>query len=142
MNLHVDIPTRAQIDLLLDARDPASVSIYVATAPASSGDAERIELRNLAAEAVRQLEEAAVRRPDVAAIEESVAAISDDEAFWRYQARSLALFVTPAASSAFRLPNQLVSQVQVSRLLARIHRDLRYRLTGRSEATRPAARAV
>lgn len=114
MNLHVDIPTRAQIDRLLDARDPASVSIYVATSPSSSGDAERIELKNLAAEAVRQLEEADVRRPDVAAVEEAVAAVSGDEAFWRYQARSLALFVTPAASSVFRLPNQLVSQVQVS----------------------------
>jgi len=36
VNLHTDIPSRGQIDRLLTNRDPASVSIYVPTDPASS----------------------------------------------------------------------------------------------------------
>ena len=72
MNLHTDIPTRGQIDRLLTNRDPASVSIYVPTDPASSGDAERIELKNLAAGAVRQLEEAGTPKADVSGIDEQL----------------------------------------------------------------------
>lgn len=58
MNLHTDIPTRVQVDQLLDNRRPASVSIYLSTDPVSNGQAERIELGNLASEAQRQLVEA------------------------------------------------------------------------------------
>ena len=57
MNLHTDIPTRADVDRLLESRHAASVSLYVPTDPASQANAERIELRNLPAEARRQLEE-------------------------------------------------------------------------------------
>ncbi len=114
MNLHTDIPTRGQIDRLLTNRDPASVSIYVPTDPASSGDAERIELKNLAAEAVRQLGEAGTPKADVAAIDDQLGDLDDDPTFWRYQARSLALFATPGSLVSFRLPNRLVAQVQVS----------------------------
>ena len=47
MILHTDIPTRANIDRLLLSRDPASVSIYVPTDPASSNAGPRTGLRNL-----------------------------------------------------------------------------------------------
>jgi hypothetical protein len=114
LNLHTDIPTRAQIDRLLLARRPASVSIYLPTDPASNGDAERIELRNLGAEAARQLEAWGAARADLGAIGDAVAELEDDAAFWRYQARSLALFVTPETSISFRLPNRLVGLVEVS----------------------------
>jgi len=114
MILPTDVPTRAQVERLLAAREPASVSIYLPTSPASRGDAERIELKNLAAEAVRQLREAGSARADVAAIEEELADLVDDDEFWRYQARSLAVFVTPTAGTTFRLPNQLVAMVEVS----------------------------
>ena len=114
MNLHTDIPTRGQIDRLLTNRDPASVSIYVPTDPASSGDADRIELKNLAAEAVRQLEEAGTSKADVSGIDEQLGELDADGTFWRFQARSLALFATPGSLVTFRLPNRLVAQVQVS----------------------------
>jgi len=114
LNLHTDIPSRAQIDGLLASRSPASVSLYVPTDPASSGDAERIELKNLAAEAIRQLEEAGTAKADVAAIAEELSGLDTDGTFWRYQARSLAVFVTPASVVTFRLPNRLVAQVQVA----------------------------
>ena len=114
MNLHTDIPSRAEIDALLAGRDPASVSIYVPTDPASPGDAGRIELKNLAAEAVRQLVDAETPKGDADAVAEGLAALDSDELFWRYQARTLALFATPRSLVTFRLPNRLVGQVQVA----------------------------
>jgi Bacterial archaeo-eukaryotic release factor family 11 len=114
MKLPTVIPTRAQLDRLLAAREPSSVSIYVPTEPSSSGDAERIELKNLAAEASRQLGEAGAPRADVAAIGDELADVVDDDEFWRYQARSLALFVTPTTAMTFRLPNNLTAVVEVS----------------------------
>jgi len=64
MILPTDVPTRAQVERLLAAREPSSVSIYLPTSPASRGDAERIELKNLAAEAARQLGESGTARAD------------------------------------------------------------------------------
>lgn len=114
MTLHIDIPTRAQVHDLLTSRHPASVSVYLATDPASTGQAERIELKNLAGEAIRQLHEQEAADADIAAITAAVDDLLDDETFWRYQARSLALFITPEASLTFRLPNHLVAAVQVA----------------------------
>ena len=114
MTLHIDIPTRAQVDQLLTSRHPSSVSVYLPTDPASAGQAERIELKNLATEAERQLRELKAADSDVAEIAASFGDILDDETLWRYQARSLALFVTPESLRTFRLPNRLVSLVQIS----------------------------
>jgi hypothetical protein len=114
MILHTDIPTRAQVGRLLAAREPWSVSIYLATTPSSRGEAERIELKNLAAEALRQLEAAGAAKSDIAAVETAIADLMDDDELWRYQARSLALFVTPGTLTTFRLPNRLLSMVEVS----------------------------
>jgi hypothetical protein len=114
MILPTDIPTRAQLERLLAAREPSSVSIYLPTNPPSRGDAERIELKNLAGEASRQLRETGASRVDVAAIENELADLVDDDEFWRHQARSLALFLTPTTSTAFRLANNLTAIVEVS----------------------------
>jgi len=114
MILPTDIPTRAQLDGLLAARVPSSVSIYLPTNPSSGGDAERIALKNLAGEAVRQLQLAGAGRKDIVAIEEEVADLIDDDEFWRYQARSLAVFLTPTRSTTYRLPHRLTSMVEVS----------------------------
>src|SRR5262245_26979948 len=114
MILHTDPPTRAQLDQLLGAREPWSVSIYLPTSPSSRGDAERIHLKNLAGEASRQLEQASASKADVAAIDEELADLVDDDEFWRYQARSLALFLTPTTSITFRLANELTGLVEVS----------------------------
>ena len=79
MALHTDIPTRAQIDRLLASRSPSSVSVYLETDPASAGTAERIELKNLAAEAARQLSDLGAGH-DVAEIGAAFADLADDEA--------------------------------------------------------------
>ena len=114
MILPTDIPTRAQLERLLAVRDASSVSIYLPTNPSSRGDAERIELKNLAREARAQLDQAGAARADVAAIDDELADLVDDEELWRYQARSLALFLTPTMSTTFRLPHNLVAVVEVS----------------------------
>jgi hypothetical protein len=114
MILHTDVPTRAQLDRLLAAREPWSVSIYLPTDPSSRGEAERLELKNLAAEASRQLEQAGAPKPTVAAIDEELADLHDDDEFWRHQARSLAVFVTPETTTTFRLANNLSPLVEVS----------------------------
>jgi hypothetical protein len=114
VRLNTDIPTRAQVERLLANRHPASVSIYLATDPASAGQAERTELANLASEAERQLVEAGCGKADLASLADSFADLADDAGFWRFQARSLAVFATPESATTFRLPNRLVSAVEVS----------------------------
>ena len=95
MAQHIDIPTRSELETLLEERDPASVSIYLPTSPVES-DADRIEFKNLAAEAIRQLEEeSGTERGAVAAVREHVDDLLDDDEFWTRMASSLAAFVTP-----------------------------------------------
>jgi hypothetical protein len=113
--LNTDIPTRAQLGRLIAARGPGSVSIYLATDPASTGAAERIELKNLASsDAVDQLRRANLARDQVAAIDEEFADLVDDEEFLRHQAHCAAVFVTPDSLTTFRLPHRLTSLVEVS----------------------------
>jgi hypothetical protein len=112
--LPTDIPTRAEVDRLLECRDPASVSIYLSTDPASNGDPERIEFKTLAAQATSQLREAGTGVRVIRQVEEEIGYLHDDDEFWRYQARSLAAFAAPTSLITFRLPNRLVSQVDVS----------------------------
>src|SRR5262245_49271102 len=114
MNLHTDIPTRGDVDRLLESRHSASVSLYLPTDPVSSSQAERIELRNLAGEARRQLEEAGTAKRDVEAVIGAVEELVEDDAFWRFQARTLAVFATPDSFTSFRLPNRLVALAAVS----------------------------
>jgi len=114
VSLHTDMPTRAQVDRLLDSRNPVSVSIYVPTDPVSDGEAERIELGNLAGEAERQLAAARTAKADTAAVVDALADLVEDSELWRYRARSLAVFVTPESAATFRLPNRLVPVVEVS----------------------------
>ena len=105
MTLYTDIPTRAEIDALWNAASPTSVSLYVPTEPTSSGEAERIAFKNLARAGLEQL--AGTDKNDLAAVEETLADLGEDDDFWRHQARTLAVFATPAWSHTFRLPNRL-----------------------------------
>ena len=68
--LHTDTPTREQLDRLFEDRAAASVSIYLATDPASDGAAERIALKNAVSTAAEQLTEAGTPKADLAAITE------------------------------------------------------------------------
>jgi hypothetical protein len=112
--LPTDIPTHAEIDRLLEYRAPSSVSIYLPTDPASNGEGERIEFKTLAGQASSQLREAGVGVRVIRPFEDEIGYLYDDEGFWRYQARSLAVFAAPQWLITFRLPNRLLSQVEVS----------------------------
>jgi hypothetical protein len=106
--MHIDIPTQAQLASLLDERAEACVSIYLPTSPLpQEADAARIEFKNLAAEALRQLD-------GDASVREQLESLESDDAFWSYLATSLAVFATPTSLRTFRLPNRLVSLVEVS----------------------------
>lgn len=113
--LYIDIPTSADLKALLSQRGDICVSIYLPTTPVSretSGD--RIELKNLAKEAVRQLEAGGADKRRVAALAEHLDDLVDDGEFWRYQARSLAVLATPENVRTFRLPNALEPLAEVS----------------------------
>ena len=111
--LHVDIPTRADLDQLLRSRGAALVSIYLPTSPLTQdAQADRIALRNLTDEALNQLADHDKRASR--AIGEHLFDLVDDDAFWRLQANSLAVFASPDGLQTFRLPNRLQPLVEVS----------------------------
>ncbi|QRP50150.1 hypothetical protein [Amycolatopsis sp. FDAARGOS 1241] len=107
MTLYTDIPTRSEIDALWQAEAPAAVSIYLETSPTSPGEAERIAYKNGVRDALAQLGN--VDKGVFAALAEQLAVLEDENSgdFWRHQARSLAVFATPASLRSFRLPNRL-----------------------------------
>jgi hypothetical protein len=113
--LHIDLPTRADIEALATWRGAPAVSIYLATTPVTQNtDVDRIELKNLLKSAIGELEAAGTPKRAIWPIEQAVAALIADDAFWTVQARSLAVFVTPERIRTFRLPNRLVSVVEVA----------------------------
>lgn len=113
--LYVDIPTRPELTGLVAARGPAHVSLYLPTTPETQHiEAARIGLGNLLREAEAQLEAAGTAKRTIWPISEQVQDLIDDEEFWRLQANSLAVFVTPEGLRSYRLPNSLTKMVQVS----------------------------
>jgi hypothetical protein len=63
---------------------------------------------------LRQLETANADKRRVAALMEHLDDLVDDDEFWRFQARSLAVLATPDNVRTFRVPNALVAIVEVS----------------------------
>jgi hypothetical protein len=115
VTLHTDIPTRSDLERLLAARDPCCVSIYLPTSPITQdAQADRIELKNLAAAATEQLQAVGADRRAVSDVGESLDDLVEDDEFWAEQARSLAVFVSPPSLRTFRLPNRLASEVEVA----------------------------
>lgn len=112
--MHLDMPTRADVERLALARDDHSVTIYLPTSTLPT-DAEhnRLAARNLFRTALDTLEAGAD-----AATKHAVAAhldsLLDDTRFWGDMGVSLALFVTADSIVEFRVPNRLDSLVVVS----------------------------
>ncbi len=100
--LHTDIPDGAQVGKLLAHRGAGSVSIYVPTDPASTGEAERIEFKNLAASALDQLRNGGTRASDVADLQEEMATRRRDT-FWRTR-RAAGHFRHTCVPVTFRCP--------------------------------------
>ncbi|MGV1003877.1 MAG: hypothetical protein ACOYEV_03715 [Candidatus Nanopelagicales bacterium] len=114
MSLHLSLPDHDQITDLLEHRRPGSVSIILATDPASDAQMERIELGNLRTAALAQLAELDLARGEVDQVAELLGELEDDEDFWAHQARGLVIYVDPDHLTTFQLPNSLTSMVKVS----------------------------
>ena len=113
--LYVDIPTQAEVSQLVAARGEALISIYLQTTPETQHiDTARTRLKQLTNDAVAQLEAVGVAKRTIWPIEEQLHDLVDDDEFWRTQANSLAIFVTPDSLRTYRLPNQLTETVQVA----------------------------
>lgn len=111
--LHVDIPTRTEIEALIRTCRPGCVSMYLPTSPVTKhAQADRIAMKNLTSEALRQLADHDKRA--VRSIEEILFDVIDDDEFWAVQANSLALFATAEGLRTFRLPSRLKPAVEVS----------------------------
>lgn len=115
MTLHTDIPPRSEVERLLAVRDPGCVSIYLPTSVVTQdAQAGRIELKNLATSAIRQLEAAGAAPGVIAGVRDGLGDLVEDDDFWAAQARSLAVFASGDRIRTFRLPNRLSSVVEVA----------------------------
>jgi len=113
--LHIDLPTRPDIDRFVGFRGAPAVSIYLRTSPVTAHtQGARIELKNLLKAAISQMETAGSPKRDILPIEKGIEALVEDDGFWVEQANSLAIFATPDGVRTFRLPNKLTSLVEVS----------------------------
>jgi hypothetical protein len=115
MLLHVDIPTHDELLRLAAERHPESVSLFLPThAVAGEISGDRTVLKNLASDALAQLE--AAGRPKAAreALADAFADLVEDDGFWRFQATSLAVYATPDRVRTYRVPSTLQSGFHVS----------------------------
>jgi hypothetical protein len=113
--LHVDMPTLSELKAMAAARAPICASIFLPTTPLSQeAAADRITLKNLTQQVVGQLQAKGFDKRDIAALEEHLDDLANDEQFWRFQARSLAILATPERVRSYRLPNRLTEEVQVA----------------------------
>ena len=117
--LYVDRPTAADLKFLIAHRDDMCLSIYLRTTPVTQETAgDRIELKNLAKQGLHQLEAVGADKRRVAALSEHLDDLVDDNEFWRFQARSLAVLATPDNVRTFRIANTLEPVVSVAGDLA------------------------
>ncbi len=113
--LYVDIPTQQEIKTLNQSRHDACVSIYLPATPITQDVGQsQTELGNLAKKAFAQLEEAGFDKKRLGLMQDHIEALSADGDFWRLQANSLAVLLTPDNMRTFRLANRLQSSVEVS----------------------------
>jgi hypothetical protein len=113
--LYVDIPTLPEFKALATVRADACVSIYVPTTTLPQDTAvSRAQLKTFSKAALDQLDEAGCDKRRRASIGDHLAELEDDDEFWRFQAHSLAVLLTPETMRTFRLPNRLTAMVEVS----------------------------
>jgi hypothetical protein len=113
--LYVDIPTLPETRALHAARADACVSIYLATTPQTADvKASRIAFGNHTKAALAQLDASGFDKRRRALLEAELAALGEDEAFWRLQAHSLAVLATPDSVRTFRLATAIADTVEVS----------------------------
>lgn len=113
--LHIDLPTRAEIQTLGEHRGWPAVTLVLRTSPLTQdAQADRIALKGLLRDAIAELTAAGAGVRETRPIEAAVEAVLEDDDFWAEQANSLVLHVTPTGLRSFRLANRLENAVEVS----------------------------
>lgn len=113
--LYVDVPTIAEFRALHRARADACVSIFVSTTPESQNvKASRIAFGNLSRAAFQQLDANGFDKRRKALLDAELAALGEDDSFWRLQAHSLAVLATPDNIRTYRLATAIGDKVEVS----------------------------
>lgn len=113
--LHLDVPTLAELKALVRVRSDLCVSIYLPTTPLSrEAQADRIALKNQLALALDQAHAAAVDKRRAADLAAQIELLIEDDEYWSFQARSLAVLGTPERVWTFRLPNRLEPVTEVA----------------------------
>jgi release factor family 11 len=124
--LHIDIPSLADFKTLAATKGDACVSLYLPTSPEQSR-ANRIVFKDLAKEAISQLEEAGIDKRRLGSLKEQLGRLAGTEQdnpddnkfryrhrdpseeideFWGAQANGLAVLATPETMRMFRLPER------------------------------------
>lgn len=112
--LTVDPITAEDLDQLLDARSPHSVTVYLESSPLpAEHEAVRIALRNAADQAEAELTSGDVPAKEARAAVAPLRELVDDLGFWEHQASSLALFAADGRVRTYRLANRIVPRVAV-----------------------------
>jgi Bacterial archaeo-eukaryotic release factor family 11 len=113
--LHVDIPTLPELRRLAAARGDICASLFLPTTPLTQdAAADRIALKNLVQRVTGELTAKRFDKRRIAALEEHLADLVDDDEFWRFQAHSLAVLATPDSLRSYRLPNRLSEDVEIA----------------------------
>lgn len=112
--MHIDMPTRADIERIAAARDPLSISIYLPTSPLpTQAEENRLRARALIDQAIKRIWELTDKRT-ARAFEDDLYALVDDQHYWTDLGRSLAILATPEVMVEFRLANELTEYVSVA----------------------------
>ena len=110
--LYVDSVTSEDLRTPRTVRSDACLSIYLPTTPITADiDQSRIELGNFAKQATSDLEQRDPDKRRSALIIEELDDLAVDDAFWRVQAQTLAIFATPDFIRTFRLANRLPARL-------------------------------
>jgi hypothetical protein len=136
----MEVPTRADIDQLLESRDGPCVSLFMPThrkGPETQQD--RVRLKNLLDEAGERLTQLDLRSPDVRALLQAGRDLLEDGEFWRHQGDGLAVYLAPGWSRRLRVPFGLPEltvvsgRFHVSALFAGLWPDQRFYLLALSQ---------
>ncbi|WP_067710478.1 baeRF11 domain-containing protein [Nocardia yamanashiensis] len=102
--LHTDIPTHSEILALARQTGPWCVTVYTPTeVDTPTPDRNRVAVENQVKQALDAVEDKEAR----AALAEEFADLLEDEDYWRFQSRTLAIFATPEQLITYRVPNRL-----------------------------------
>lgn len=113
--LHIDVVDTAILTDLIRFRADMCVSIYLDTTPLTQEAMhDRVKLKNLAREAMEQLAAAGADKRRMLALQEHLDDLVDDDEFWRFQARGLAVLATPDSIRSYRIATHVNRMVAVS----------------------------